>query len=141
MKTALAVALVLLVLFVAYIYGSFDKFEAPIEIVIPAGVNGIICAQILNADASKASATSRFEVSPTGRFAIPEGVIRSHRVRKIFRKNTNGQLTELPARLWSGIRTENDPASGKAFAVYWLGTSEDWATFSRAHGAAPFCRE
>ena len=77
-RVIVAVAVLVLVAFLGFFFwigGGFDLFKPPVEIAIPAGYSGPVCAKALAG--SEAVATNRYEVSQNGLLPIDEGTLRS----------------------------------------------------------------
>jgi hypothetical protein len=120
-----------------FILGGFEKFEAPVNIVLPPNFSGVACGEIV-ADEDKTMTVH--EVDSNGHFAISGDILRSHRPRHVSRRDAkSGQLIAVSGDVWSGVLTENGPNGGPSFAVFWVGSSDSWKQFAAAQGTAPFC--
>jgi hypothetical protein len=120
-----------------FILGGFEKFEAPVDIVLPPNFSGVACGEIV---AAGDKITTVHEVDSKGHFAISGDILRSHRPRHVFRRDAkSGKLIAVSDDAWSGVRTENGLNGGPSFAVFWVGSTESWKQFAAAQGTAPFC--
>jgi hypothetical protein len=137
-KRALAVTLAgaLVVLgFFFWISGGFDLFKSPVEIVIPAGYSGVVCAKLL-ADGS----ANRYEVSSNGLLLISEEALRSHRRFQFLTKlPASDAFTVLPNDAMFSIFTETDVSKNVAYTVFWAGTPASWSSFNDTRRRDPLC--
>lgn len=85
MVTITGVVLTILLLsFLFYINGYFEKFKAPIAIVIPGDFTGVACGKIVE---SSPNNSTTYDIDAKGYFMIPGEVLQSHRPRQLFRRD------------------------------------------------------
>jgi hypothetical protein len=134
------VTLVAALIFVFWINSGFEKFEPPIEIVLPENFAGVVCAESLPGSKENRGVTAHYEVSPTGLLLVDGDILRSHRKCKLFSKGaTEASRHELPANTMFPIVTENDVSTNKSYTVYWVGTPTSRQQFIAARSGKPVC--
>jgi hypothetical protein len=138
---ALSVGMFLVLAFLFVIGGGLDKFSAPVEIRLPAGFKGPVCARIETGNTGMEQSRLVYEVDAMGFTSMDDEVVRGHRVRKVFRYSArhDGELVPLAENKGSGVLTENTQPGDPWYMVYWVGTHEEWETFLSSHGSKPIC--
>lgn len=132
----LAIAIPAAVLF--WIGGGFDKFLSPIDVVLPQGYKGIVCAKIQ--DDQQPVSPLQYEVSENGLMLVEYDVASSHRPWRFYlRVRTDDKMQMLGSSEWSPLFTENDATSGIAYTVFWVGTSDDWRRYATQHQGESYC--
>lgn len=123
-----------IVLAIFAIYGGFEKIEAPIRVVVPEGFTGVACGKLTNGENK-----SSYTLNSQGYFEASEE-LRSHRPREILVRDVkSGAIKPASNDIWHPIFTENDPRTGEAFTVVWVGAIDGWTTHAAAHGKNAFC--
>jgi hypothetical protein len=145
-KTIRIVAAIAVVLGAAYIvfldfaFGGFEKYQPSFEIVVPQSTSGVVCATSRPGTVEDIKHTVRHEVTSQGLLEVDGDILRSHRPIKLFiRTASTNELREIPSSRLMPIFTENDTTKGQWYTVMWLGSSEDWDTFRKAHPNERFC--
>ena len=126
--------------FVFFVYGGAEKFEEPIQVVLPESYSGLLCATLVTATVPRGESPKlHYEVSNDGSFEIDKNLVTSHRPKQFYRRSPG---TSPPTKVldseWFPVRTENS-SRGVAYGVYWIGTREAWQSFSNGSGNKPFC--
>lgn len=128
--SVLGVMLFSVLFFILWVLGWFEKFQPEIEIVLPEGFSGVVCATTISGSKENKSKIAHFEVSQSGLLLVEGNILRSHRKRKYFYKSSTGKLQKvLTESLMEPIFTENDLANKISYTVYWVGSSESWSQF------------
>ena len=131
----LIVAFLVIAGFGFFVAGGFERFQEPIQIVVPSGYKGIVCAQLLP-DAG-GPGREQYVVDEAGRTAIEGDVLRSHRQRQWLTRAQGGRTTPIENSSVTAVRTENDSRTGHTYMVYWVGPEAEWKKF--AESASSFC--
>lgn len=144
-RKSLVVAMIAMVLgslcFVFVINGGLDKLKDPIQIVVPNSVNGLLCIRLeSNSMADTSSKELKYLVQENGRLEMNEDLLRSHRQKQFFRvANSTSPMVKIADEEWFPILTENDSKNDITYALYWLGTKENWLKFSEKNRDKPLC--
>jgi len=121
--------------FFFWVGGGFDLFKQPIEIIIPAGYSGAVCAKLL-----QGHELSRYEVEPSGLLRIDEETIRTHRKLRFLSKSPgSGASMPLPNDAMFPIFSETDLPNNATYTVFWVGTPSSWSQFNGSRSRAPLC--
>jgi hypothetical protein len=124
------------VLFLYFAFGGFEKFNPPINVVIPKGYEGIACGQWF---AGESLAETTWTLDSRGYFKV-SGEIQSHRPRIFhYRDVSTGALSPAPDGVWNPIYTENDPKVGSTFSVVWVGAIDGWNHKVAANDTSRVC--
>jgi len=131
-------AIVIIAGFIFWIGGGFDKFRSPVEVVLPRGYSGIICARLV--DVQQPESRLRYEANQDGLLFVGRDVILSHRRWKFYRRSgIANQLQVLSSDEWSSVFTENDASAGIAYTVFWIGTPAKWQEYVAQHAKESYC--
>jgi hypothetical protein len=131
----LIAVLISVALFGFFVSGGFERFQAPIRILVPAGYTGVICAKVL-AD-GQGSHKGDYVVDENGHTAIEGDVLRSHRQKQWAKRGPNTSTTPLSNSEITAVRTERDARTGHSYMVYWLGQEAEWKR--HAESSSAFC--
>ena len=124
--------------FLFWIAGGFDLFKQPVEIVIPAGYSGVVCARLL--PGAELALATRYEVAPNGLLPVSEEVMRSHRKLHFLSKSQgNSGLAPLPNDAMFPIFSETDLANNASFTVFWVGALGSWTQYNASRAHTPLC--
>ena len=123
------------------ILGGFEKFEEPIQIIIPSSVNGVLCFKSAREPSlNKTSPQLKYWVQDNGYLEIDFDLLRSHRKMEFYKlASTGSAMTAIPHDKWTSVVTNYDAMNDAHYGVFWLGTRDDWMKFDNQHGGKPYC--
>jgi len=121
----------MLLIFTFWISGGFEEYIQPdIEIVIPEGFTGLVCATSRPGSIENKSEVARYEIQENGLLVVDGDILRSHRKRRYFSKPSEGErLRKLPRDTMFGIYTEGGHTKNISYVVLWVGTRASWTEF------------
>ncbi len=141
-RIAIAVATLALfagLAFLWFVTGGTEEFQPPFEIVVPESVSGVVCATSRPGTVEDMQHVVRHEVTPEGLLEVDGDILRSHRPRKVFLRNSSGSINAVSKELLTGIFTENDLSSGNWYTVMWFGDTNGWEAYRQARVGERFC--
>jgi hypothetical protein len=141
-QIALFIAAISIPIWLAFwVGGGYDVFRSPITIILPPNFNGLVCAKVIpDASPEKLARPLQYVVDDSGLLVIENNVIRSHRERRIFRRNrASTEQQPVSANEWSAVFSESDPKTRELYTIFWIGDIELWKDFSQRHGDRRYC--